>query len=335
MDISTTSDPLDDWLHTPIPATLWHYTSLKGAQGIVKNREIFATDIRCLNDREEFVHVRKPAQEFVDSLPELCPNGWSQKLYLQAMLTHLIQDSFLSSQKSQVFVASFSTAKDQLSQWRGYSGDTTGVCLGFDLKSLRPPDSLKKAVTFAPCVYAAADKKMLVAHAMTKFIQMGSAMWKEAGDPVWAAETMKKLSEQKPSLSPVELSEEIKTTAAEWRQMELKRMTAILSFDLFRLAALLKDSSFVEEKEWRLVLPVMADSTPIVHPIEFRVGATSLVPYIKFPLTVGRKDPVPLTEVILGPGSNPQTASDTMRGFLASESIDVIPKESGVPFRAS
>ncbi|HEY4354683.1 MAG TPA: DUF2971 domain-containing protein [Acidobacteriaceae bacterium] len=331
--MSTTADPLEAWLNTPVPATLWHYTSLRGAQGIITNREIFATDVRCLNDREEFVHIRKLVQEFVDSIPDLCPNGWSQKTHLQVLLDHLIAGSFLSSRKTQVFVASFSTAEDQLSQWRGYSGDTTGVSLGFDLKSFRLPAARLSAVTFAPCVYADVDKKRLIAHAMGKFIESGSALWKEAGDPVFLSETIQKLMEQNPHLSFDEAAEQVKQTTTEWQKQETHRVATVLAFDLFRLAALLKDSSFSEEQEWRLVLPVMSGSTPTVYPIHYRTGSTSLIPYIKFPLMPGRKDPVPLKAVILGPGSDTQTGVDSMRGFLASESIGLIPKESDVPFR--
>ena len=327
------TDPLFDWLNTPVPATLWHYTSLRGAQGIVSNREIFATDIRYLNDREEFIHVRKLAQGFVDSIPELCPNGWSQKRDLQGLLTHLIEESFLSPKKTQVFVACFSTAEDQLSQWRGYSGDSTGVSLGFDLKKLRPPSVLDTFVVFAPCVYEKNQKTKLVAHVLNRFIESGSAMWKEAGETAWAEDLMKRILERNPSATLPELKKEIFETAEEWRQQELQRMKVVLTRDLIFLAALLKDSSFKEEQEWRLVLPVFADSTPSIHPRQFRAGLASLIPYLKFPLTLERKEPVPLTELILGPGSEPQTASDAMRGFLTSQSIDVISKESHVPFQ--
>jgi hypothetical protein len=56
-------DPVDSWLNAPIPKTLWHYTSIRGFHGIVTSKKIFATDVRYLNDREEFIYARKITEQ--------------------------------------------------------------------------------------------------------------------------------------------------------------------------------------------------------------------------------------------------------------------------------
>jgi hypothetical protein len=51
-------------LKTPAPDQLWHYTSMNAMQSIVEHGEMYATDARFLNDRDELIH----AAEFADTL---------------------------------------------------------------------------------------------------------------------------------------------------------------------------------------------------------------------------------------------------------------------------
>jgi hypothetical protein len=134
-----------------------------------------------------------------------------------------------------------------------------------------------------------------------------------------------------PEWSPSYATEELKKTQQEWIDKEVKRIAAFLAMDLLRLGALMKHSSFEEEQEWRLILPMKVDSVPKVHPRRFRPGATTLIPYMEFNLAEAR--PFPLTDVILGPGSEPQNAIEATRSFLVSESLVITPRMSKVPFR--
>jgi hypothetical protein len=52
------TDPINDLLTKAIPQKLWHYTSVKGFQEITTTKTIWATDIRFLNDSEEFTGRR-------------------------------------------------------------------------------------------------------------------------------------------------------------------------------------------------------------------------------------------------------------------------------------
>jgi hypothetical protein len=44
-------------LKTPVPDPLWHYTSMGAMHAILDRAEIYATDARFLNDREELIHA--------------------------------------------------------------------------------------------------------------------------------------------------------------------------------------------------------------------------------------------------------------------------------------
>jgi hypothetical protein len=154
------SNPIDALLKAPIPEKLWHYTSIQGFHGIVTSKTMWATDLRFLNDREEFIHTRALANEIVAAAPELDANGFPNREFLQKAVTVALDSGPLN--RSQVFVASFSAAEDQLGQWRGYSHGSSGVSLAFDLKAFRPPADSETLVSFAPCVYDPSKKEELL-----------------------------------------------------------------------------------------------------------------------------------------------------------------------------
>ncbi len=131
------SNPIDQLLNRPIPEKLWHYTSIQGFQAIVASKSIWATDLRFLNDREEFIHTRNIANKVVAAASELDANGFLNREFLAKAVTSAFDSGPLPN--SQVFVASFSASEDQLGQWRGYSHGSSGVSLAFDLKAFRPP----------------------------------------------------------------------------------------------------------------------------------------------------------------------------------------------------
>jgi hypothetical protein len=89
--------------------------------------------------------------------------------------------------------------------------------------------------------------------------------------------------------------------------------------DRLRIAALLKDSSFEEESEWRLALATLMDrKAPMNNPPRFRAAKTTLVPYIAHPFSAA--GPLPLVDVILGPGSD-ETSVFAAQRFLKSEGL--------------
>ncbi len=103
--------------------------------------------------------------------------------------------------------------------------------------------------------------------------------------------------------------------------------------DCLRIAALLKNSSFQEENEWRLVLPTLLDrTTPMNNPPRFRVGKTTLIPYIAHPFSANA--PLPIVDIILGPASDENSVFAAQR-FLKSEGLNLTPRLSKVPYRAA
>jgi hypothetical protein len=321
-----TSDPVKELLNTQIPAKLWDYTSTFGLQGIVASKKIFATDIRFLNDREEFTHARKIADEIVQETDEFGPNDLPVRENLQKAVDLAFNTGSLHPDRGQVFVASFSLAEDQLSQWRGYSRGTSGVSLAFDLKALRPLPEIDTLVSFAPRVYELDSKKKLIRHALRHFMDEVSSYWNDLSD---AGQRLNRKGVNR--ATQTEFTNLVTQGTPDFTN-RLKTATAKTQADLLRLAALLKNASFKEEGEWRLVLPIFVAKEPRQHPRLFRAGNTTLVPYIEYPLTLNPDGSLPLTDLVLGPGSDANAVPAT-ESFLRTEGVKLVPRESRVPYR--
>jgi len=138
---------------------------------------MFATDLRFLNDREEFIHTRELAKEIVGGAPELDADGFQNRKFLARAVSLAFESGPLI--RSQVFVASFTAAEDQLGQWRGYSHGSSGVSLAFDPGSFRPPADIGTLALFAPCVYDPLKKKELLLNALHHFKEQVSGYHKE------------------------------------------------------------------------------------------------------------------------------------------------------------
>jgi hypothetical protein len=326
--LSAMSNPIDELLNRPIPEKLWHYTSIHGFQGIVAGKSMWATDLRFLNDREEFIHARNIAEKIAAATPEMDANGFLNREYLAKAVMLAFDSGPLAN--SQVFVASFSAAEDQLGQWRGYSRGSSGVSLAFDLKTFRPPADVGTLVSFAPCVYDPSEKEELVLHALHHFKEevhgYRERAFKAACD--LNPENLTSINKELVVKEFLEANPNKKEGSERFQAAVVKTR-----IDCLRIAALLKHSSFEEESEWRLVLPTLMDQpTPMSNPPRFRVEKTTLIPYIAHPFSA--TGPLPLVDIILGPGSDENSAFAAQR-FLKSQGLNLKPRLSKVPYRAS
>lgn len=314
------SSPLLELLNTPIPEKLWHYTSVEAFLKIVGNKSIFATDVHFMNDREEFVHARQLVDEMVKETPELDVEGFPNREFF----AKAVALSF--GIKAEIFVACFTAAEDQLGQWRAYSHGSAGVSLGFDLRGIRPPT--ESAACFTPCLYASASKRELlwdaVRHVRDELASYRRSTFEEACkvDPTKRAATDKEAV-----VTQFLKANEEKRAPFERFAMSVTRNR----FDCLRVAALLKNSAFGEEKEWRLVLPTLLDQQEkMQNPPQFRAGRATPIPYIDHRFADNR--PFPLVDVILGPGSD-ENAVFAAERFLKLKGFDITPRVSAVPYR--
>lgn len=194
-----------------------------------------------------------------------------------------------------VCVCSFSEERDSLSQWRAYGADTSGFAIGF------PGDFLaavaaKEQWYLAPCIYNADDQRILV--------------------DALVQEVLEQNRERK------------KSASAENDDLPLG---GNLNAYLHRYGPLLKDYSFRDEKEWRLISrPTSCRSKAF----GFREGNSMLIPYYTFPL-VDAEGHFRLHEVVVGPTPHPKQAEMSVRSFLVRFfHREVLVESSKVPYRS-
>jgi hypothetical protein len=97
---------------------------------------------------------------------------------------------------------------------------------------------------------------------------------------------------------------------------------------LFSCGALFKDKGFHEEAEWRLISGVQAD----LGKYGYRVGKSTLVPYLKFGLRGARWDGE-IQSATVGPCPHPDDALRAVRGLFAKHGIMGDVSLSNVPYR--
>jgi Protein of unknown function (DUF2971) len=104
----------------------YHYTTVSGLFGILRDNAVWASHMRYMNDVSEYVHGRDMAVDILEKM--------ARKARFQSFAAILNGSaSMLSEGKTpDYFIASFSTIDDDLTQWRAY-GQDQGVSVGFDI----------------------------------------------------------------------------------------------------------------------------------------------------------------------------------------------------------
>lgn len=292
--------------HERPDVTLFHYTDAKGLRGILGNKCIWATHYLHLNDREEIKIGERCFCEEVES--------FSKDPSLSVLHRRLFKTLFREYQRLpltsafEIFIASFSEARDLLSQWRAYAPNGGGYSIGID--STLPQENKEPGGT--------------VAYRRIRC---------EYGEDAFREEVRKKLRS---------IAEKFEETARKYAKDEndLNEIYRVIRLPYLRwsmfLIPKLKHWSFSEEKEWRYVIYMNRNKR--VYELEFRSSVRGVVPYLCFPLT---KDESPnsdnrisIREVYVGPCRNPDANEKSTRMLLKTYGYDEeIIRLSEIPLR--
>lgn len=273
-------DSVEQFLDTPIPERLWHYTSYLGFLGIIKTGTVWATEARHSRDRTEFIHARELCLEYLNKFDT---QGNSDIAYLKESLQRVVVSEFaegsLSEGKNEVFIASFSSVGDLKSQWDRYADHEKGVSIAFDLRSARPPKQLNVAATLAPCIYEEVNAKRVLGAALGHYLVTAIEMSRRSNDLNWMAQRYRDWTLVDSIYGIQSNSEEfMQTLKLEW-EARIRTGFALTRFDLLRLASHCKNHFYREEHEWRLALAHTKGKPLINIKIEQR-GPQNNIPYI-------------------------------------------------------
>jgi hypothetical protein len=140
-------------------ANFGHYTSQAGLLGILTKEILWATNIKYLNDEQEFQNALQMCEDIIAKPnPKLVmarnPLFGEYVDKIKQQLRRL--DLFKSDA---IFTLAFSEETDLLSQWRGYCPANNGYCIVFDAKALHAASSAKLTnCHLVKCVYEDAEK---------------------------------------------------------------------------------------------------------------------------------------------------------------------------------
>jgi hypothetical protein len=202
-----------------------------------------------------------------------------------------VDDYLVKSRGVHVGVFSLSEEKDLLSQWRAYAQN--GFAIGFNVERLqRVAES--QGYTLAKCIYKEEDQ-----HAILRAI----------------------LEQQ--------LAEIEKAETEGQRQLAVETAAHMLLVETVRVAPLLKNKAFSEEKEWRLISGVRSGDS---GQWQIRVKRSHFVPYLELPLGDDRENS-PITKIVLGPNSHFDLARLAMGQIRHTYRVFPDILETEVPYR--
>jgi len=216
----TFSPTLERVLAAEPPTLLFHYTSPAGLIGITKEKQVWATNIRYMNDAKEVGHAVDYAkhllQNFLREIPQLTEE--EKELFKE-------MHGYAGAAARRIYLFSLTEERDLLSQWRAYCPPGGGYAIGFPSQQLRVMAE-KQGFFLCPCVYDHYTQCAIIREIVEGYITHYRAQ-REAG---------------------VDISEARQRTAWEFGQ------------HIVRYGPVLKHPSFREEKEWRLISGIISET---------------------------------------------------------------------------
>jgi Protein of unknown function (DUF2971) len=275
--------------------TIYHYTSQSGLLGIITTKTIWATNIHYLNDASEFQVAVQLARGKIPDLIKATREEDAEFLRELDRRLSVIMGFNLRS----IYVCSFSSNGNLLSQWRSYCPDGNGFSIGFDYSQLHARLQ-RQGFRIARCVYdPQAQSEMIqqfLVSALDTFHKTRNAFG-EVGRQDWAAQYFAALD---------------------------------VDLEFLRLAPILKDKSFEEEDEWRLI------SSPILltHPqVCFREGKSMILPFFKIELAQ-EDEHLSFPEIFIGPTPHEVLSKISVESLLSAKDFDGSSvRLSGIPYR--
>lgn len=193
---------------------LFHYTSIDSLLGIVKDKTLWATELKYLNDSQEFRYF---AELMRGKTLVYDASGNEAEIDATNQLRSWIRDWFVDG--ALVFTTSFTQKGNVLSQWRGYCEHGKGVSLGFD----------------PAAIIGCADQASF---------KLGRCIYDWERHDSLATEVVKRL---------VKAAVENGPDATKHVSQCYYNTFDAAATDIIQIAVLTKHPAFVEEEEWRCV----------------------------------------------------------------------------------
>ena len=199
------------------PEVLWYYTAAETFADIVHNKQIWSTQVACLNDHTEFRLGVNLVRTIIRAFGRDEKRDDLTRWLAGEIEKGLAEDG---AEFSYFYVLCTSFERDDLSQWRAYGSGEGGVAIGFHGPSLLRPD-IRNRPMLVPVIYERKDQEWLAAAiAGQTFVYFKEGLERRPG-----------------------------VTKEAWAEVFLPAWRDKIIY----FAPMLKDEAFRGEREWRLI----------------------------------------------------------------------------------
>lgn len=241
---------------------LYHYCDAHALLNILKTRAVWATSTKYLNDTTELLSFSNSMRAHADK---------HRNSAAGEALSDMVDFYWVSSDTMQTqtigmdrFASCFSTDGDLLSQWRAYGNNGRGYAIGFDATAFAGLVGTTNTMTLRRMAYGAGHEAKLIDDLIVRFATAIADHIDILDTTGWGT-----------------------VHARNWLSMRFGEC-------LLDMADEVKDSAFVEEKEWRLY--------GVSQDVQYRVSADRIVPYQQLDLTAATNPKLlPIGEIVIGP----------------------------------
>ncbi|MHB8585932.1 MAG: DUF2971 domain-containing protein [Thermoplasmatota archaeon] len=278
------------------PSAVFYYCSANALHGIARNKEVWATNLRFMNDASELSHGRSVAHASLEN--------YKQSRFTKAFTGYLsskywVDNLFAFDAQYDMYAACFSEVDDDLSQWRAYGAGGRGYCLKMDAAGLRnslTPDGRPTVMTSRRVLYSGSEQDGIL---------------DELFQAVDAASR--------------------KPPRAHWQYEAIARA---LRQALAEATPFFKHPAFAHEREWRLACSSVGGYG--APELRFREKEGRLFPFYGFAPRVGKPPATPhgtfpLLGVRMGALLEPRTERQAVQLLLDHQGFHVEIKESALP----
>jgi hypothetical protein len=286
-----------DALNFSHETVLWHYTSGSALLSIIDSGTLYSTQVSCLNDSTE---VRYGARLFKDALTKLLSEyaGEQQLLaFIQETLKFFDEEpDFPVNAAIPYFVTCFSLDGDDLNQWRSYCYGENGYAIGFKASGLLGiPNSLLVRVNYDRDAHLRLAIK--ASNATVRFFKEG--IEKKRADSI-----------------------------EQWT----KEFLAVWDDVITQLAPMIKDPSFLSEKEFRIVHQLTTDDARSIRVMQKETMMSRHLP-LRTP-SIAVVPTLPIVGVRVGPCRHPAVTRISVDTALRQRGYGGgLVSSSSVPFR--
>lgn len=280
-----------------LSSELYHYTSIAGMKGIIEENGFWASDNRFMNDSEENLSGIRLARDVLQHKLKRSKDA------AFASILRSVDELFAAPKEYGYLVACFSTARDDLGQWRGYAAG--GVCLrlGDRLEEESPLFFAPEHIPYT-AIYKCLPKRVLLLSAIRTFER--------------------------------EYARDRAAMPVDWPEDHDEEYTKALHSHISGCIVGFKDAAFENEAEVRIVLSY-EHLCQFDGGLRFRVSPLGIIPYLRTGDNLCIKKHggrLPLREVVVGPAPHQTLIAQSVETFLRQKGYsDTVVSVSSVPYR--